>query len=76
VRPEARGLGLALQLLRLLEDSAVEAGAEWALLQTGRPQLAALGLYRKAGYTPVTPFGFFAGMADAVHLGRRLVRPE
>jgi GNAT superfamily N-acetyltransferase len=72
VRPEARSRGIGRQILRILEASATTAGADWALLQTGDPQTAAIALYRSAGYHEVTPFGLFAGMPQAVHLGRRL----
>ncbi len=72
VRPEARGRGLGQHLLQCLERDAAAAGADWALLQTGRPQVDAIRLYRRMGYREVTPFGYFAGMDDAVHLGRRL----
>lgn len=76
VRPEARGRGLGLTLLRALEDSAAVAGADWALLETGRPQVAALGLYRAAGYTEVPSFGYYACAPLSLHLGRRLGPPR
>jgi len=61
-------------MLRALEASALDAGADWVLLQTGQPQVAAVRLYRRAGYAEVPPFGYFARMPLAMHLGRRLDR--
>lgn len=72
VRHQERGLGIGSRILRELEARAVESGADWALLQTGQPQVDAVALYRRSGYREVTPFGFFACMPDAVHLGRLL----
>lgn len=72
VRSGLRGRGYGLQMLRTLEASAGSAGADWVLLQTGHPQVAAVHLYRRAGYREVPPFGYFACMPLAMHLGRRL----
>lgn len=72
VQPEVRGRGLGLEMLRALEHSAAVAGADWVVLQTGQPQVEALGLYRSAGYHEVRPFGFFACQPSVLHLGRRL----
>lgn len=72
VRPELQGHGYERQILRELENSAALAGADWVLLSTGDPQVEAVGLYRRMGYREVTPFGFFACMPQAIHLGRPL----
>jgi GNAT superfamily N-acetyltransferase len=68
----ARGLGLARAILRHLELTAVEAGADALALETGKIQPAAVGLYRSSGYTDVARFGYYAHEPDAIHLGKLL----
>jgi ribosomal protein S18 acetylase RimI-like enzyme len=74
VAPAARGRGLSRMVLAELETSAQAAGVDWLVLETGRPQASALGLYRSAGYTVVdgTPYGHYVGEPDVVHLGKPL----
>jgi GNAT superfamily N-acetyltransferase len=53
-RADARGHGYARALLEALEADAVSsAGADWMVLETGRPQVAAIAFYR-ASSTPGT----------------------
>jgi GNAT superfamily N-acetyltransferase len=75
VAPSARGRGLSRIVLAGLETSARAAGVEWLVLETGRPQTSAVGLYRASGYTDVdgTPYGHYVGSPDAMHLGKALV---
>jgi ribosomal protein S18 acetylase RimI-like enzyme len=72
VREDRRGLGLARQMLAALEAEAAAAGADWMVLETGRPQVAAVGLYRSSGYADIERFGYYAGEPDALNLGRPL----
>ena len=72
VVPAYRGRGLARDLLRQVEDSAREAGADAMVLETGGPQVEAVGLYRATGYTDIGRFGHYKNEADAVHLGKLL----
>jgi ribosomal protein S18 acetylase RimI-like enzyme len=72
VAAEARGRGFARVLLAALEDDARSAGADWMVLETGRPQVAAVGLYRASGYVDIAPFGFYADEPEVVSLGKRL----
>jgi GNAT superfamily N-acetyltransferase len=74
VHETVRGRGLARRLLGALEDDALAAGADWMILETGQPQVAAIGLYRTAGYSDIAPFGFYADKPTVVSLGRRLRR--
>jgi len=74
VHESVRGRGLARRLLHALEDDARAAGADWMILETGRPQVAAIGLYRAGGYVNIAPFGFYADKPEVVSLGRRLRR--
>jgi len=75
VAPSTRGRGLSRIVLAELETSARAAGVDWLVLETGRPQRSAIGLYRASGYTEVdgTPYGHYLAEPDAVHLGRSLV---
>ena len=72
VAPAARGRGFARVVLSALEDDARRAGADWMLLETGEPQVAAVGLYRGSGYVEVPPYGFYADEPGVVSLGKRL----
>ena len=57
---ELRGQGLSRVVLAHLEETARAAGHEALVLSTGAPQVAAVGLYRAAGYELVEPFGHYA----------------
>lgn len=72
VRESVRGRGFARLVLAALEASAAAAGADWLLLETGLPQVAAVGLYRSSGYVDVERFGYYAGSETALNLGRPL----
>ena len=72
VQQRVRGRGFARIVLAALEASAAAAGADWMLLETGSPQVAAVGLYRSSGYVDVERFGYYADSELALNLGRRL----
>jgi GNAT superfamily N-acetyltransferase len=72
VRDSVRGRGFGRLVLAALEVSAAAAGADWLLLETGQPQVAAVGLYRSSGYVDVERFGYYAASETALNLGRRL----
>lgn len=72
VDERVRGQGLARIVLAAIEASAAAAGADWMLLETGRPQVAAVYLYRSSGYVDVERFGYYATSEEALNLGRRL----
>lgn len=59
-------------LLTALEDDARAAGADWMVLETGEPQVAAVGLYRGSGYVDIAPDSLYADKPDVVSLGRVL----
>jgi GNAT superfamily N-acetyltransferase len=66
VVPEARGRGVAKQLLAALEDEARELGYGVARLDTGPQQPHAERMYRDAGYEPIgnfnaNPFASYGG---------------
>ncbi len=72
VQQRARGRGFARIVLAALEASAAAAGADWMLLETGSPQVAAVSLYRSSGYVDVERFGYYAASELALNLGRPL----
>jgi GNAT superfamily N-acetyltransferase len=72
VRDTFRGRGLARRLLAALERDAADAGADWLILQTAVPQIAAVKLYRSSGYTAIPSFGYYAGARGVVNLGKPL----
>ena len=57
VRPGQRGLGLGRRLLDHLIGFAKERGATVVRLETGVHQAEAIGLYEKAGFHRIRPFG-------------------
>jgi ribosomal protein S18 acetylase RimI-like enzyme len=72
VHERVRGRGFGRVVLAALEASAAAAGADWMLLETGQPQVAAIGLYRSSGYVDVERFGYYAESDTALNLGRPL----
>ncbi len=68
----ARRRGLARRLLAHLEDTARAAGADAMVLETGRRQPDAVGLYRASGYVDIPRFGYYADAPGALHLGKLL----
>jgi ribosomal protein S18 acetylase RimI-like enzyme len=72
VVPAARRRGLAERLLAELERTAAEAGLTWLVLNTGPEQPAAVAMYERNGYAPVSPFGHYAGHPHALFFGKAL----
>ena len=59
VASAARGAGHARQMLAHLENTAVAAGAEVMILETGMAQPEAIALYQSSGYTRIPPYGWY-----------------
>jgi GNAT superfamily N-acetyltransferase len=60
VVPAARGRGLARRMLVHLEATALAAGAEVMVLETGAKQPEAIALYESSGYERIPGFGHYA----------------
>jgi GNAT superfamily N-acetyltransferase len=73
VVPAARGRGVARAVLAHLEATAVEAGYEAMVLETGTRQPEAIALYESCGYVPVPKFGYYRDSPTSRCFGRRLV---
>jgi putative acetyltransferase len=61
VAPVARGQGVGRAVLDALEKEARRLGATRVVLETGVRQLAALALYRTAGFNEIPPYGEYRG---------------
>jgi ribosomal protein S18 acetylase RimI-like enzyme len=61
VAPGFRGRGIGARLLAALEGEARRLRLGRLVLETGTRQIAALGLYRDAGYVEIPPFGEYVG---------------
>jgi GNAT superfamily N-acetyltransferase len=61
---EARGRGIARDLLERLEDEARSLGYAALWLETGLPQFEAIALYESAGFEPVVPYGRYKDYPD------------
>lgn len=59
VARSARGLGLARMMLAHLEASALQAGLDVVVLETGTAQPEAINLYAAAGYERIPGFGHY-----------------
>lgn len=66
VVPERRRTGLAAALLAELEQTARDVGAPRIILHTGEKQAAALGFYRRHGYTPIPVYPPYEAVAYSV----------
>lgn len=72
VLPDFRGRGLASQVLEELEMWAAQLGFERCLLETGKKQPEAIGLYRKSGYRVIPNYGQYRGIENSVCFEKRL----
>jgi len=71
-----RGTGLARAMLAHLEATALDAGAEVLVLETGMKQPEAIALYESSGYTPIPLFGFYRDSPLCRCLAKALVSPS
>lgn len=72
VAPAHRGRGLGGAVLRALEEWAAELGYARAVLETGKGQPEAIGLYCKMGYARTENYGPYAGLENSVCMARDL----
>ena len=73
VRPARRGQGVARAVLAELEQWARAAGYHTAVLETGKRQPEAIGLYETSGYAHTPNYGQYIGDANSVCLRKPLV---
>lgn len=66
VRPEFRRQGVAAAVLAALEQWAAELGFSASVLETGKIQPEAIGLYQKEGYGFTPNYGQYIGVENSV----------
>lgn len=64
--PESRGKGIATKVLAELEKWATELSCEKCVLETGKRQHEAVGLYKKNGYKIIPNYGQYSNMENSV----------
>ena len=64
--PDQRGKGIASQVLRELEIWASELSYTKCILETGKAQPEAIGLYEKNGYQIIPNYGQYAGIENSL----------
>jgi ribosomal-protein-alanine N-acetyltransferase len=74
VVPDARGRGLARDLLETLVDRARDLGAERMLLEVAADNAVATSLYESAGFDTIsTRKGYYSGGVDALVMELRIL---
>ena len=69
-----RGKGIAGQVLKELENWAVEEGFQTAILETGNKMTAAIRLYERSGYNRMPNYGQNIGVDSSVCMKKDLMR--
>ena len=64
--PGSRGKGIASRVLRELEGWAAELSYEKCILETGKKQPEAIGLYKKSGYKIIPNYGQYAEVKNSI----------
>lgn len=67
-----RGRGFSKRVVRELEDWAKSRGYSRSVLETGKKQTAAIGLYSSLGYSKVENYGPYIGLSNSVCMARDL----
>jgi putative acetyltransferase len=75
VCPEYRGRGIAGSILQELENWARELAYEQLILETGKAQPEAIGLYTKSGYARMPNYGQYEHVENSVCLKKSLLDP-
>jgi len=69
-----RGKGIAQDIVKELENCLIKRSIFTARLETGVRQLEAIGLYRKLGYSEITPFGDYTEDPLSVFMEKNIGR--
>lgn len=72
VKPEYRGKGIGLIILKELEQWAASLNYPATILETGKKQPEAIRLYQKAGYRLIENFGQYENVANSVCMTKHL----
>jgi GNAT superfamily N-acetyltransferase len=66
VPPERRKKGIASKILNELENWTKELSCTRCILETGKRQPEAIGLYKKSGYKQIPNYGQYIGVENSV----------
>ncbi len=72
VLPGKRGMGFATMILTELENWAGELSCTKCILETGKRQPYAIGLYKKNGYKPISNYGQYTDVENSVCFEKEL----
>ena len=72
VKPEYRGRGVAMLILKELESWAKELNFSTCILETGKKQIEAISLYNKAGYMQITSYGQYKNVENSVCMKKEI----
>ena len=70
--PAGRGKGIATKVLTELEIWAAELSSEKCILETGKRQPEAIGLYKKNGYKLIPNYGQYVEMENSLCFEKKL----
>lgn len=70
--PEKRGKGVASKILTELERWSLELNFETCILETGKRQPEAIGLYKKSGYKIIPNYGQYFGVENSLCFEKEL----
>ena len=73
VVPQCREKGIASEILSELEKWARELSYARCILETGKRQPEAIGLYRKRGYKVISNYGQYTGVENSVCFDKYLI---
>lgn len=72
VRHDYRNMGIASKVLKELETWASEMSYKKCILETGKKQPEAIGLYIKSGYLSIPNYGQYTGIVNSVCFEKKL----
>lgn len=72
VPENARGLGIATQILTNLESWALDLGYSKCILETGKILVEAIALYKKCGYQMIPNYGQYKDVENSVCFEKQL----
>ena len=72
VLPKQRGKGVASMLLRELEQWCAEMNYTQVILETGKKQTEAIGLYKKRGYCIIPSYGSYKNAENSICFQKEL----
>ena len=71
--PESRKKGIATKILTELEKWVFELSYGRCILETGKKQPEAIGLYKKSGYTQIPNYGQYSGVENSVCFEKEII---